>query len=598
MLTRNPEAASALTREVFQTLAVHFFPATVLDLSTKNYKDISSTVGDGWIKWKDFSADGIQHVASHNKSAKMVELFAGRLLASMECVMSNAKSTLMQLLPLRGQICNIHRKDSALKQTERCSKFVTAFETFSTTAPVQSTTEAQFELWTVLPQMLSFCASIAASAPTLCAKNEPLVGICRSLIAAAQHALCDIFFGYNGIGSRTSPQQLLFANDACPLGLLCLAVPNGEKADVLNWGNARCANCRNPAEQHALAVSLEGPKSPGKELFLRALCRVGSIGWDSHQIMAFVHSERVVPGHPERGANLASFSQSTCEESLKTYTVHLSCCYLSADPTSPSCEQCKPYSLEKCCEELPAYAAAITAEVSALQGCRREELQRVVDTLCGLREQPPAQQLPVKAPDVSAKAGGAAKRQPPQTSESVAKPAAAPISNVTANISASPDQHEDEAVASREPISLAESASAVQSEVDPKAARLQELLKRINIDQMSLDEQKLWITQKSSSELAAAVPDKSDRELLREFAPRNPASATADSGGSPAAKGKGKKKSASEPAGQQPPVPSVPVHESPSSASTAAAQPAPPTAPPSDSRAPAVVKLTARTFAS
>ena len=341
MLTRNPEAASALTREVFQTLAVHFFPATVLDLSAKNYKDISSTVGDGWIKWKDFSADGIQHVASHNKSAKMVELFAGRLLASMECVMSNAKSTLMQLLPFRGQICNIHR-NSALKQTERCSMFVTAFETFSTTAPVHSTAEAQVELWTVLPQMLSFCASIAASAPTLCAKNEPLVGSCRSLIAAAQHALCDIFFGYSGIGTRTPPQQLLFANDACPLGLLCLAVANVAKADVLNWGNARCANCRNPAEQHALAVSLEGPKSPGKELFLRALCRVGSIGWDSHQFMAFVHSERVVPGHPERGANLASFSQSTCEESLKTYTVHLSCCYLAADPTSPSCEQCKP----------------------------------------------------------------------------------------------------------------------------------------------------------------------------------------------------------------------------------------------------------------
>jgi hypothetical protein len=114
---------------------------------------------------------------------------------------------------------------------------------------------------------------------------------------------------------------------------------------------------------------------------------------------------------------------------------------------------------------------------------------------------------------------------------------------------------------------------------------LQKLFERLNILNLPEDKQKSCILQNWSSQVNVEVTDKDERKLLSDFAR-----------GSPAAKdnkGKGKKESASEPVSQQPPVSSAPVHESPSSASTAAAQAAPDAtldapAPPSDSRAPAV----------
>lgn len=73
MLGLNPAAASALTREVLQTLSANFFPAAALGMAANDPKNISSTVGDGWIKWKDCAADGLRRVAATNKSAEMVK---------------------------------------------------------------------------------------------------------------------------------------------------------------------------------------------------------------------------------------------------------------------------------------------------------------------------------------------------------------------------------------------------------------------------------------------------------------------------------------------------------------------------------------------
>jgi hypothetical protein len=45
MLFINPVAACALTREVLQTLSVHFFPVAALGVAAIDPKNISSTVG-------------------------------------------------------------------------------------------------------------------------------------------------------------------------------------------------------------------------------------------------------------------------------------------------------------------------------------------------------------------------------------------------------------------------------------------------------------------------------------------------------------------------------------------------------------------------
>jgi hypothetical protein len=58
----------------------------------------------------------------------------------------------------------------------------------------------------------------------------------------------------------------------------------------------------------------------------------------------------------------------------------------------------------------------------------------------------------------------------------------------------------------------------VQPEVDPKAARLQQLFQQLRIADKSPEEQKQWIAAQPSLELAKLVPNKEQRTLLSEFA--------------------------------------------------------------------------------
>ena len=527
MLSLNPVAASALTREVLQTLSVHFFPAAALGVAANDPKNISSTVGDGWIKWKEYSADGLKRVASKNKSAEMVKSFAVTLMSTMARIMPSVEATLLQLRPLRDQICDLYLNLS--KQSERKSAFKTALEGHGSSG-VAAGSVPSAEVWMVLPELLSFCASIAAS--KLRGKNDKLVDDCRDIISTAQHALCDMFFGYSGISCDVSPQQLLFSNADCPNGLVCLTVPDNPKSkdSPLTWTGVMCANCGRPAEHHALAVPHEKlQESPGQEhaQFVRALCRVGSIGWHPHRFMAAVHNER--------HGNLASFTPEACAASLSQYDQHVKCHCDCADSASTSCEKCKPYSLKKCCRALPHYTEAIKAEVIALQKSRREELEHVTRALSD-----PAATATASTP---AKAAGGAASQTVSSSgvkkAGAAEPTVFPLADSPATpvthsgtsvtrppAAASPadaNQHADQAVesqvvASCDPVSGVESACAVQPEVDPKAARLQQLFQQLRIADKSPEEQKQWIAAQPSLELAKLVPNKEQRTLLSEFA--------------------------------------------------------------------------------
>ena len=126
MLRLNPAVASALTREVLQTLSVNFFPAAVLGMAFNDPKNISSTVGDGWIKWKDYAADGLRRVAETNKSAEMVKAFAEKLLSDMVRIMPGVGATLLRLQPLRDLICDLYARIP--KQSDRKVPFQKAIE--------------------------------------------------------------------------------------------------------------------------------------------------------------------------------------------------------------------------------------------------------------------------------------------------------------------------------------------------------------------------------------------------------------------------------------------------------------------------------------
>ena len=400
MLFLNPVAASVLTREIFLTFSANFFPVAAVGVSLKNPKDITSTVGHGWVKWMKFSADGIQGVALSSTSARMLKKFACLLLETTVKVMPESRTVLQQLQPLHAAIFHLYNSQTEprIKLSELKSRFKCAIEGYG----ASSKCPPDFPLWTVLPQLLSFAASIACS--TL---SRNLVDECRQVISAVQHALCSIFFKYSSSLGSVAPQQLLFKD--CPNGLLCATeLINKKSEDKLHWMDVRCVTCGRLVEDHVLRFSHAELQSPGQEQeqFVRALCRIGSIGWHSHEFMRFVHEF----------PNLAILSEKSCAESLKMYGDHISSSCLSDASAATSCKKCKPYSLKKCCEALPLYAPAITEEANALKASRREELQRVISTLSGSQPRTSHFVGANQALSPSATAGGAAlqhMQQPP-----------------------------------------------------------------------------------------------------------------------------------------------------------------------------------------
>lgn len=611
MFIRYHAAASVFTREVFLTLAFNFFPVEFIGVSATDPKDITSVVGQGWGKWLEYSADGIHRMASKSISAGMLKNFALFLLETTQAIMPGARSILEQLEPVRALLCGLYTPES--KKGMKLSELKSAFKSATEGYGPASKCSPDFELWTVLPQLLSFAASASCSR-----LSQALVDDCRQLLSASQHALCRIFFKFGSSkDSVLPPQQLLFKD--CPKGLLCsIKLDTKKSKDKLHWPEVTCVNCNRPAEEHALRFSPEDLQLAGdeQEQFVRALSRIGSIGWHPHKFMGFLHTAR--------GRNLAAFSDEACEESLQAYMGHTSRNCLSLDPVADSCECCRPYSLEECCRALPLHARVISEEADALKASRRAELQRVMGILSGSKPPTSASVGAAKVSDPAANSGGRAMQQPftsatlaaqnskpersPHLHETLgaddlevehvlppAPPAAATAG--AAKPAPSPPAHVlgPPATATLSHVSLQPSASALQPEVS-QLSTLQELLEQLPVADKSPEDQKQWIKQ-NAAELGKF--SKQQRTLLNDFA-RDVAR------GPPAAKekkGKDKKEAASEPVSRQPPVPSEPVHESPSSASTAAAQPAPhatldAAAPPSDSRAPAVVESTARTFAS
>ena len=510
MLSMNPEAAKSLTCEVFQTLSLHFFPATAtaLDVSIHNPKDITSTVGCGWMKWADYSANGIRDLVSKNKSAEMLKEFATTLLAKLP---ERIKGSLMQLLPLRSEIVKLYR--GRTDQRERNSRFKSVIENYKSARWVDETILPDADLWTILPEMLSFCASIVAS--KLRDNNTKLVDDCLSVMSAAQHALVDIFFSYNAVGSTMSPQCLMFTNTKCPNGLICLTVPNNPKCKVnsLTWFGVCCANCGRPAEQHELAVShkeLQEFREGQHEHFVRALCRIGSIGWHPHHYMAFVHSERAHRG------NLASFKQEMFAESLSKYEQHFtSLCFCAA---STSCLQCKPYSLKKCCKHLACYREAIALEVNALQSSRRLELEHLMRALS----------------DSTANASIAPKIRCSSTPFVSTKPSPTRYSSTndvqTSLLAAIPAINSNSTALTSvpAPCNIADAASHAFSFLDAvtaaphehfefdTAAPLQKLFETLGIAGKSSSEQKCWITG-HPNEIKTKLCEE-DRKLLYGFA--------------------------------------------------------------------------------
>ena len=146
MLVRDLECASVLTREVFLTLSANFFPVAAIGVSEKDPKDITSVVGPGWEKWLEYSADGIQRVASSSSSAGMLKDFAVLLLKTTVDIIPENRATLIleQLEPLHAEIRGIY-SGPKMELDELKSKFKSAIGGYGPSCKCAS----DVQLWTL-----------------------------------------------------------------------------------------------------------------------------------------------------------------------------------------------------------------------------------------------------------------------------------------------------------------------------------------------------------------------------------------------------------------------------------------------------------------
>jgi len=117
--------------------------------------------------------------------------------------------------------------------------------------------------------------------------------------------------------------------------------------------------------------------------FMRAACRVGCMGWDSHPLRQLVHGSAQLGG--ER-----SFDQARIDESQANYRRHLHCHIFGSHPSRcdvDACEKCARKSLAP--DSLPRQ---VQEEVQRLLSERRDQFQGFIDTIdrCFVSKSPPS----------------------------------------------------------------------------------------------------------------------------------------------------------------------------------------------------------------
>jgi hypothetical protein len=104
-------------------------------------------------------------------------------MSTMARIMPSVEATLLQLQPLLDQICDLYLNLS--KQSERRIPCKIALEGHRSSG-VAAGLVPSAEVWMVLPELLSLCASIAVS--KLRGKNDKQVDYCRAIISASTAA--------------------------------------------------------------------------------------------------------------------------------------------------------------------------------------------------------------------------------------------------------------------------------------------------------------------------------------------------------------------------------------------------------------------------
>ena len=198
-----------------------------------------------------------------------------------------------------------------------------------------------------------------------CMKDVPLpvAAMSQKCTSAVFQVLCSMLFDLPADLDLNA--SLLSAPD-CPGYLPCNV---GTKKD----SKIVCLQCRRPSIDHALQHTGKEVQdlSAMPEEYLKLVCRVGSIGWASHDFMKLVHGT----GHLGK-----SFSSHHVEETRQLYRQHIQQHVFSSEATNaPACSECLAMSVPD--HQLPP---AVAADISSLQQLRRAELVALVSHMDAL----------------------------------------------------------------------------------------------------------------------------------------------------------------------------------------------------------------------
>ena len=409
------DAAGQLTAEVFAAVARHFFPVVSESESQKG-----KLCGHPVLKWNDLVGTGWKAASSQKKWASLLQSADVRVHLDPDCKSaaeslrnfsidvlgvaallvhkhdhvygsggSCADEWLLHLAAVRGDVRQgkydaLSAKGSVVKVdwSSACAAIL-AGPAAKPKLPLNRGDADDAALWFHLPAVCSFAANLCS-----CEWLGDILGnqsdaarvkqAAASVLCLLQHALCVLLIGCDP--ALPAPQSTLFSSSDCPcfLPLVCSEGKAGDKQKRAGrCAVVRCFNCSREGALHALRP--RNPAAAAPSDFLVELCRVGSVGWESH---GFMHA---VYGRTHLGVE---FNASRIEQSHSLYEQHvgalLGCATVSGERY-----------LEMTAHEVPDVAVYVIPEGKTKDGImlpllqqRRAEFERLCNHIELLVEGP------------------------------------------------------------------------------------------------------------------------------------------------------------------------------------------------------------------
>jgi hypothetical protein len=439
---RGHDAVSKLTLEVFVTIAQHFFPAVSemecklcdkpklceheakLKLCEHKALKWDDLIGAGWKAWSSLlQFSNIKHQDEDTQAAaESLKRFSVSLLGVAALLVERhsalygssgcrADEWLLHVAAVRLRVRqgDFDRKSAKGKvenvDWKRVCSAILDLPAVKPTAPLNRGDADDTALWFNLPAVCSFLSNLCScSFPKIVFDDAAIPGRVKDAAASAlclvQHALCVLLLGCDP--ASPAPQCTLFGKCPCFLPLVvgqAEADSKEEKADhirkiEMKLAAVRCFKCGLTASEHTLPQRDSCDASADN--FLMELCRVGSVGWLSHDYMKAVYGrthlgEQFLPEH--------------IDESHRRYEQHVHPLLYGGTVDSERCRELTLSTLPDITVYAITEGKTKEGRMESLLEQRRAEMNRLCDNIALLIGASPSPASPSGTPTSASPSG-------------------------------------------------------------------------------------------------------------------------------------------------------------------------------------------------